>query len=68
MGHDRSGDRKVYKHFYCTCVAQTDDAILFQLDDGEEWIPKSVLDDPNWSELASGSVGIEVWFCNKYGH
>lgn len=67
--HDRTEDRKVYKHFYCECLAQTDLAILFDLERaGEEWIPKSVIDRTDWDAGDSGSLGIEVWFCNKYGY
>ncbi len=49
------------------CLAETDQAILVQIDGEEHWVPKSVIHDD--SEVAgkddTGTLVVATWFAEK---
>ena len=64
MSRDRSGDTKVYKNRLCDLLDASEKAWKFDLEhNGVKWVPKSVCS----YEEDNAYVGIEVWYCDKWG-
>lgn len=50
-------------------IAETEKALLVEIDDEEYWIPQSVIDDDSevWKKGDAGSLVIAEWFARKAG-
>lgn len=50
-------------------IAETDLALLMELEDGEQWFPKSVITDAEDIDVGDTEIEIEVkeWFAEKEG-
>jgi hypothetical protein len=50
-------------------VAETDLALLLELEDGEQWFPKSVITDAESIDVGDEDIEIQVasWFADREG-
>lgn len=55
--------------FQATCLRETENAILVDIDGSEYWIPKSQVDDASevWLEGDQGDLVITQWVAEKKG-
>lgn len=66
VSRDRSNDTKVFKTRLCDLLKESENAWKFDLEhNGITWVPKSVV-SPDY-EPDNAYVGIEVWYCDKWG-
>ncbi len=55
-----------YSNIDCQILAVTNDAVLIEYDDGEKWIPKSVIEnDAEEIEIGDIEVPVADWFIDK---
>lgn len=56
-----------YVELACRKVRETDNAILCDFGDKEEWIPLSQIEEMEFNKHNDGSIKVAEWLANKKG-